>query len=29
LLGIYAPTIERDADGNIRAVEVPDVQPRQ
>ena len=29
LLGLYAPTIERDSDGNIRAVEVPNVQPRQ
>jgi hypothetical protein len=29
LLGLYAPTIERDADGNIRAVEVTNVQPRQ
>jgi len=29
LLGLYAPTIERDADGNIRKVEVPNVQPRQ
>jgi hypothetical protein len=28
-LGLYAPTIERDADGNIRAVEVPNMQPRQ
>ena len=28
-LGLYAPTIERDADGNIRAVEMPNVQPRQ
>jgi hypothetical protein len=28
-LGLYAPTIERDADGNIRAVEAPNVQPRQ
>ena len=28
-LGLYAPTIERDSDGNIRAVEVPNVQPRQ
>jgi hypothetical protein len=28
LLGLYAPTIERDADGNIRAVEAPNVQPR-
>jgi hypothetical protein len=28
-LGLYAPTIERDADGNIRAVEVPNVQTRQ
>ena len=27
-LGLYAPTIERDADGNIRAVEAPNVQPR-
>lgn len=29
LLGLYAPTIGRDADGNIRAVEVPNVAPRQ
>jgi hypothetical protein len=28
-LGLYAPTIERDTDGNIRAVEVPNVQPRE
>jgi hypothetical protein len=28
-LGLYAPTIERDSDGNIRAVDVPNVQPRQ
>jgi lipase maturation factor 1 len=28
-LGLYAPTIERDADGTIHAVEVPNVQPRQ
>src|ERR1700730_8675304 len=28
LLGLYAPTIERDADGNIRAIEAPNVQPR-
>jgi len=28
-LGLYAPTIERDSDGDIRAVEVPNVQPRQ
>jgi hypothetical protein len=27
-LGLYAPTIERDADGNIRAVEMPNVEPR-
>jgi Lipase maturation factor len=28
-LGLYAPTIERDSDGKIRAVEAPNVQPRQ
>jgi lipase maturation factor 1 len=28
-LGLYAPTIERDSDGNIREVEMPNVQPRQ
>jgi hypothetical protein len=28
-LGLYAPTIERDGDGNIRAVEMPNVQPGQ
>jgi hypothetical protein len=27
-LGLYAPTIERDIDGNIRAVEMPNVTGR-
>jgi hypothetical protein len=29
LLGLYAPTIERDTEGNIRAIEAPNVPPRQ
>ena len=29
LLGLYAPTIELDSDGKIRAVEAPNLQPRQ
>src|SRR6266700_3018040 len=29
LLGLYAPTLERDTDGQIKVIEWPTVQPRQ
>jgi len=28
-LGLYAPTVEREANGEVRAVEYPDVAPRE
>jgi hypothetical protein len=28
LLGLYAPTLEREADGQIEVIEWPTVQPR-